>query len=439
MFKDNLKKLRIKKNISQKTLADKIFVSRSAVAKWEQGRGMPNEESIDLLCKYFKVDKKELLGVNEDNNINNIHLIKEKNRYTFGTLILLIMILIPCLVILYSVYREKNNGWTSYVGSYGSADVIGIEINKPYEISFEKIISPTPIKYDEVKINESYDNSFTINGNNIIFNKPGKYTISSSYIDNEGKKTYYVTLLHAFCYDPKDLIKINSYEDLKNISNDLSGNYILNNNIDLSEIDDFEPIGLGASFTGTFINPNKYVISNLNFTSNNNIFYNEITHIHTSFFSSFSDAYVNGIILEDINIDISGYSKMINGFTAGLAGYANNSFIENCSVNGNVIGQNNVGGLIGFSSSSTIKNCVFNGNVKEVNSRIHEETSAGGLVGGAYYSDIYNNFVVCNVTSSNIAGGLAGQIIRSSYANNTVTCNLDAPYTYKIGKTKYNE
>ena len=98
-----------------------------------------------------------------------------------------------------------------------------------------------------------------------------------------------------------------------------------------------------------------------------------------------------------------------------------------------------MGGLIGFSSSSTIKNCVFNGNVKEVNSRIHEETSAGGLVGGAYYSDIYNNFVVCNVEYSNIAGGLAGHIIISSYANNAVTCNLKAPNTYKIGKTKYNE
>ena len=50
MFKEKLKELREKKKISQYELANKIFVSRSAVAKWENGLGMPSEESIELLC-----------------------------------------------------------------------------------------------------------------------------------------------------------------------------------------------------------------------------------------------------------------------------------------------------------------------------------------------------------------------------------------------------
>ena len=42
MFQDKLKELREKANMSQQTLADKLFVSRSAVAKWENGNGVPS-------------------------------------------------------------------------------------------------------------------------------------------------------------------------------------------------------------------------------------------------------------------------------------------------------------------------------------------------------------------------------------------------------------
>ena len=56
-FKDMLKQARKEKNISQQELADSIFVSRSAVAKWENGLGLPNEDSLELLMKYFNVDR----------------------------------------------------------------------------------------------------------------------------------------------------------------------------------------------------------------------------------------------------------------------------------------------------------------------------------------------------------------------------------------------
>ena len=56
-FKDKLKMLRKEKSISQQALADKIFVSRSAVAKWENGLGYPSEDSIGALAEYFSVEK----------------------------------------------------------------------------------------------------------------------------------------------------------------------------------------------------------------------------------------------------------------------------------------------------------------------------------------------------------------------------------------------
>ncbi len=49
-FKDKLKKLRIQKCMTQKKLAELLYCTRSAVAKWENGLGMPNEDSFIRLC-----------------------------------------------------------------------------------------------------------------------------------------------------------------------------------------------------------------------------------------------------------------------------------------------------------------------------------------------------------------------------------------------------
>ena len=65
MFKEKLKLLREEHHLSQVELANKIYVSRSAVAKWEQGRGMPNSASLQELCKLFNLTEKELLNEKE--------------------------------------------------------------------------------------------------------------------------------------------------------------------------------------------------------------------------------------------------------------------------------------------------------------------------------------------------------------------------------------
>ena len=56
-FGEKLKKLRIEKGISQKQLAGAIYVSRSAVAKWENGLGFPSKASYDSLVQYFDVSE----------------------------------------------------------------------------------------------------------------------------------------------------------------------------------------------------------------------------------------------------------------------------------------------------------------------------------------------------------------------------------------------
>ena len=68
-FANKLKELRQEKGISQAKLAEDIYVSRSAIAKWENGLGIPSDESLELLAKYFNVSEDELLQNKENEQI----------------------------------------------------------------------------------------------------------------------------------------------------------------------------------------------------------------------------------------------------------------------------------------------------------------------------------------------------------------------------------
>ena len=60
-FGARLKELRAQKGVSQAKLAADIHISRSAVAKWENGLGLPNDESLRMLSEYFGVPISELV------------------------------------------------------------------------------------------------------------------------------------------------------------------------------------------------------------------------------------------------------------------------------------------------------------------------------------------------------------------------------------------
>lgn len=60
-FCEKLKALRAEKGVSQAKLATDIHISRSAVAKWENGLGLPNDESLKMLSEYFGITINELL------------------------------------------------------------------------------------------------------------------------------------------------------------------------------------------------------------------------------------------------------------------------------------------------------------------------------------------------------------------------------------------
>lgn len=60
--KEILSKLRRENNLTQNELAEKAFVTRQAVSKWESGESVPNTETLKLLSKLFNVSINTLLG-----------------------------------------------------------------------------------------------------------------------------------------------------------------------------------------------------------------------------------------------------------------------------------------------------------------------------------------------------------------------------------------
>ena len=66
-FAETLRKLRIDKGLSQQELAEQIYVTRSTVARWENGSRLPDAAMITLLAKCLGVDVSILLRSSVEN------------------------------------------------------------------------------------------------------------------------------------------------------------------------------------------------------------------------------------------------------------------------------------------------------------------------------------------------------------------------------------
>lgn len=64
-FNEKLRELRKQKGLTQEELAQALYVSRTAISKWESGRGYPNIDSLKGIAKIFSVSIDELLSGEE--------------------------------------------------------------------------------------------------------------------------------------------------------------------------------------------------------------------------------------------------------------------------------------------------------------------------------------------------------------------------------------
>ena len=107
-FNEKLQELRKQKGLTQEELAELLYVSRTAISKWESGRGFPNIESLKAISKCFSVSLDELLSGEEILAIaENDH--KQKER----TLRDLIFGLLDCgmaLLLFLPFFGQKADG-----------------------------------------------------------------------------------------------------------------------------------------------------------------------------------------------------------------------------------------------------------------------------------------------------------------------------------------
>lgn len=96
-FNKKLQELRKQKGMTQEELAETLFVSRTAVSKWESGRGYPNIESLKAISKFFGVTVDELLSGDELLAVSEEDNRQKENHFrdlVFGLLDLSVLMLL---------------------------------------------------------------------------------------------------------------------------------------------------------------------------------------------------------------------------------------------------------------------------------------------------------------------------------------------------------
>lgn len=122
---EKIQKFRKEHNLTQEQFAGQLYVSRTAVSKWETGRGMPSMESLQMIAKLFHITLDELLSTEEIVAIaesENKENIKRFAAYTDGAINLaaLLGLLLPLYKVekdgfFYSVPLVQLGGWQGIV------------------------------------------------------------------------------------------------------------------------------------------------------------------------------------------------------------------------------------------------------------------------------------------------------------------------------------
>lgn len=244
---------------------------------------------------------------------------------------------------------------------------------------------------------------------------------------------------------PEGYIGIYTAEDLYNIRNNLSGKYILMNDIDLSVYKNWEPIGTSDSPFAGELNGNGYSIKNMTITIET-----DATYMAGLFAKTQKSTLKNiTVINSDINVQYDG--SVSSTVVAGLiSGEDYRSDFNNLSATGNMVvsGFDNsyVGGLVGFGFYSYI-NCASNYSNITVNIESNtSKTSVGGVVGRIEgTSKQIANFGNIEILGTGVldsacvyVGGIEGDggfntAFLDTYNQGNVSVNFSTPETYVGG------
>lgn len=100
---DNLKRIRLKRGLSQNEVADKLNISRQAVSKWERNISSPDIETLEKLRKLYDVSFDELITQTEiDSNASiveksdNMDIFEGQENRIIHCLIIIGMLVLSC-------------------------------------------------------------------------------------------------------------------------------------------------------------------------------------------------------------------------------------------------------------------------------------------------------------------------------------------------------
>lgn len=97
-FGEKLKKLRSDHQLTQDELAEKIYVTRTAISKWETDKGYPSIDSLKQLSNLFEVSIDELIS---DSDIENKRLLDKAQSRKFYWCAIACLALTTALAIVY--------------------------------------------------------------------------------------------------------------------------------------------------------------------------------------------------------------------------------------------------------------------------------------------------------------------------------------------------
>lgn len=142
-FGEKLSHLRKSRGMTQEELAQALFVSRTAVSKWESGRGYPNIETLKDISSFFSasiddlLSGEKLLSIAEKENKSNIRNICDR---LFGAADLFF-----CLLVVLPLYPYSADG---YVYSVSLINYIGntYPVRIIYWVLFALLITAGAVK-----------------------------------------------------------------------------------------------------------------------------------------------------------------------------------------------------------------------------------------------------------------------------------------------------
>jgi len=112
-FHEKLQQLRKNNNLTQEQLAEQLFVSRTAISKWESGKGYPNIDSLKNISEFFSVSIDVLLSGEE--LITLAASENHSNMSKFFQLVYGILDLMAVTFIFLPLYGQQDDGFIHMV------------------------------------------------------------------------------------------------------------------------------------------------------------------------------------------------------------------------------------------------------------------------------------------------------------------------------------